>query len=127
MTGWKHLRTPALILFSALALSTLEITPGQSEEGTVFSVGNYHDMHAEDRASLEFVLGAMRETVFYAQHSISQPVICATPIPIAGAELVEMVDEELEHPTNPDGGAYNDATQVAFVLLTAFKSHDACQ
>ncbi len=93
----------------------------------VFSVGTYRDMHAEDRASLEFVLGAMREAVFYAQHSIGQPVICVTPIPIEGAELVEMVDGELEHPTNPDGGPYTDAPRVAFVLLTALKLHEACQ
>jgi hypothetical protein len=105
----------------------LDISPGQTEDGAVFSVGTYRDMHAEDRASLEFVLGAMREAVFYAQHSIGQPVICATPIPIAGAELVEMVDEELAQPTNPDGGAYTDTTQVAFVLLTALKQHEACQ
>jgi hypothetical protein len=84
-------------------------------------------MHAEDRASLEFVLGAMREAVFYTQHSIGQPVICATPIPIPGADLVAMIDDELEHPTNPDGGAYTDETQVAFVLLTALKQHEACQ
>ena len=67
--------------------------------------------------------GAMREAVFYAQHSIGQPVICATPIPIEGAELVEMVDDELAYPTE----AYTDATQVAFVLLTALKLHGECQ
>lgn len=69
----------------------------------------------------------MREIVFFAQHSISQPVICATPIPIDGAMLVEMVDEELQDPTNPDGGAYTEATQVAFVFVTALKRHEACR
>ncbi|MGI9433563.1 MAG: hypothetical protein ACR2Q4_01830, partial [Geminicoccaceae bacterium] len=94
-----------------------------AEDGVVFSVGTYRDMHEVDRTSLEFVLGAMREAVFFAQHSIGQPVICATPIPIEGAELVEMVDDELAHPTE----AYADATQVAFVLLTVLKLHEACQ
>ena len=111
MTSWKRLRAKALIFSGALAVLASDISPIQ----------------AEDRDSLEFVLGAMREAVFYAQHSIGEPVICATPIPIAGAELVEMVDGELENPTNPDGGVYTDATQVAFVLLTALKQHGACQ
>ena len=123
----NHLRSLALSLFAGLAVLTAAASPGQAEDGAVFSVGKYREMQAEDRASLEFVLGAMREAVFYAQHSIGQPVVCATPIPIAGARLVEMVDGELEHPTNPDGGIYTDATQVAFVLLTALKQHEACQ
>ena len=127
MTCWKRLRAKALIFSGALAVLASDISPIQAEDGTVFSVGTYRDMHAEDRDSLEFVLGAMREAVFYAQHSIGEPVICATPIPIAGADLVEMVDGELENPTNPDGGVYTDATQVAFVLLTALKQHGACQ
>ncbi len=100
MTSWKRLRSLALSLLSIMAVSALNINPGHTEDGLAFSVGTYRDMHAEDRASLEFVLGAMREAVFYAQHSIGQPVICATPIPIEGAELVEMVDDELAHPTD---------------------------
>ncbi len=126
----KHgtfLRLATLMVFGSLAVFGSAISPSYGDESTVFSIGTYREMHDEDRASLEFVLGAMRETVFFAQHSIGQPVICATPIPIAGAELVEMVDEELEHPTNPDGGAYTEATEVAFVLLTALKKHEACQ
>ena len=123
MTSWKRLRSLALGLLGVLAVLVLNIDHGHAEDGVVFSVGTYRDMHAEDRASLEFVLGAMREAVFYAQHSIGQPVICATPIPIEGAELVEMVDDELAHPTE----AYTDATQVAFVLLTAMKLHGACR
>jgi hypothetical protein len=103
------------------------IRPVYGEESAVFSIGKYREMHDEDRASLEFTLGAMRETVFFAQHSIGQPVICATPIPIDGPKLVEMVDEELQDPTNPDGGPYTEATQVAFVFLTALKRHEACQ
>ena len=38
-----------------------------------------------------------------------------------------MVDTELDDPTNPDGGADTDATQIAFVLLTALKQHEACK
>lgn len=123
MRGKKLLRSLTLSLFSVFAVSALDINPGHSEDGVVFSIGTYRDMHEADRTSLEFVLGAMREAVFYAQHSIGQPVICVTPIPIEGAELVEMVDDELAHPTE----AYTDATQVAFVLLTALKLHGACQ
>ena len=123
MKSWKRLRSLALSLLGVLAVSALNINPSHAEDGVMFSVGTYRDMHAEDRATLEFVLGAMREAVFYAQHSIGQPVICATPIPIEGAELVEMVDDELAHPTE----AYTDATQVAFVLLTALKLHEVCQ
>ncbi len=123
MRSWKRLRWLALSLLGIMAVSAQNINPSHAEDGVVFSVGTYRDMHAEDRASLEFVLGAMREAVFYAQHSIGQPVICATPIPIEGAELVEMVDDELAHPTE----AYTDATHVAFVLLTALKLHDACK
>ena len=99
MRCWKRLRSLALSLLGVLAVSPMNIDPGHAKDGVMFSVGAYRDMHAQDRASLEFVLGAMREAVFYAQHSIGQPVICATPIPIEGAELVEMVDDELAHPT----------------------------
>jgi len=123
MKSWKRPRALALSLLGVLAVSALDNNTGHAEDGVVFSVGTYRDMHAEDRTSLEFVLGAMREAVFYAQHSIGQPVICATPIPIEGAELVEMVDDELAYPTE----AYTDATQVAFVLLTALKLHGECQ
>ena len=73
MTSWKRLRSLALGLLGVLAVLVLNIDHGHAEDGVVFSVGTYRDMHAEDRASLEFVLGAMREAVFYAQHSIGQP------------------------------------------------------
>ena len=76
MTCWKHPRSLAPILFGVLAVLALDISSSEGEDGTLFSVGKYRDMHEADRTSLEFVLGAMREAVFYAQHSIGQPVIC---------------------------------------------------
>ena len=123
MRGWKRPRSLMLSLLGVPAVSIPTINPGHADDGVVFSVGTWRDMHAKDRASLEFVLGAMREAVFYARHPIGQPVICAKPIPIEGAELVGMVDDELAHPNK----ASTDTPQVALVLLTALKLHGACQ
>lgn len=112
------------LVFGSLVPSIVAAAPDQ---GIAFDVAHYEELHERDRETLEFVLGAMREAIFYAQHSIGRPVICATPIPIPGPELVTMVDEELQDPSNPEGRAYTKEDLVATVLVTALKHHNACQ
>lgn len=76
---------------------------------------------------MEFVLREMRETVFYAQESVGGSVICATPIPVPGADLNDMIDREIEQPTNPQQPEYQGNDHVAFALMNALKATGACK
>lgn len=84
-----------------------------------FDLARYEELKGSDRPLLDFVLGAMQETVFYAQESIDRPVICATPIPIPGSDLIDMVDREVEQPANPRHPEYQGNDHIAFVLMNA--------
>jgi hypothetical protein len=91
-----------------------------------FDPARNEELKGSDRPLLEFVLRAMQETVFYAQESIDRPVICATPILIPGADLIDMIDREIEEPTNPQHPEYLGNNHIAFVLMNALKAKCAC-
>ena len=112
-------------LLLSLVLTTC-LAAGASAEDQ-FTLAEYRTLRADDRPTLEFVLVAMYETVFYAQESVGGDVICATPMVVPGDELVSLVDRELKQPTNPDYRPYTDRDQVAFALLSALKSADRCR
>ncbi len=92
-----------------------------------FDLAEYRDLKQRDQRLLERVLGAMYESVFYAQESIGQATVCASPLPVPGAQLVALVDWELAHPTHPQRKSYSDNDHVAFVLVNALKSEGACK
>lgn len=117
-------RTKNLLLGVALALASLS-TPLCAQEW--FDLARFEELKGSDRPLLEFVLGAMHETVFYAQESIDRPVICATPIPIPGKDLIDMIDSEVKQPTNPQHPEYLGNDHIAFVLMNALKAEGACK
>ncbi len=92
-----------------------------------FSVSEYEALKAKDKRMAETILIAMREAIFYAQESVGKPVLCATPIPIPGAQLMAMTDEEINHPTAPERQSYNKRESLAFVLMHALRKNRACQ
>lgn len=94
---------------------------------TWFTLADYRDLKAKDTETAELVLKAMREAVFYAQESAGGPVICASPQPISGPRLAELLANEIAAPTNMRHRAYTDADQVAFILMHALKAEGACK
>lgn len=92
-----------------------------------FTLADYRALHAGDPPTLELIMVAMYEAVFFAQGSVGGEVICATPIVVPGDELVFMVDRELKLPTNPEGRPYTEQDQVAFALISALKSEGRCR
>lgn len=112
------------LLLSLVLTTCLAAGAGAEDQ---FTLADYRTLRAEDRPTLELVLVAMYETVFYAQESVGGEVICATPIAVPGDELVSLVDRELKQPTNPDYRNYGDQDQVAFALLNALKTAGRCK
>lgn len=104
------------------ALSQL---PSLSPSG--FTLSDYRELKARDVQTAQLILQAMREAVFFAQESVGKPVLCVSPMPIPGARLIEMFDEEIAIPSNPDKRAYGDLDHVAFILIYALRKHGACQ
>ena len=92
-----------------------------------FPVSEYEALKAKDKRMAETILVAMREAIFYAQQSVGKPVLCATPIPISGARLMAITDEEISHPTAPDRHSYNEMDSLAFVLMHALRKNGACE
>lgn len=115
------------VVLAALALSAPLHAQDAQNAQEWFDLARYEELKRSDRAQLEFVLGAMQETIFYAQESIGGPVICATPVPIPGAELVALVDRELDEPSNPQHPQYADNDHVAFALVNALKTEGKCK
>jgi len=92
-----------------------------------FPVSEYEALKAKDEKMAETILVAMREAIFYAQESVGKPVLCATPMPILGSQLLAMTDEEINHPTAPDRHSYNKRDSLAFVLMHALRRNGACK
>ena len=92
-----------------------------------FTVGDYKELKARDIKTAHLVLKAMREAVFYAQESIGGPVICVSPKPIDGAQMMKLLEAELSKPTNKEGQTYTAGHQVAYVLLNALKGEGVCK
>lgn len=92
-----------------------------------FDLARYEELRGSDRPLLEFVLRAMQETVFYAQESIDRPVFCATPLLTPGPDLIDMIDREIEEPTNPQHSEYPGNDYVAFLPMNALKAEGACK
>ncbi len=118
----RKLKTVVAVLLSSLYL----ITSVSQAEGW-FTLAEYRDLRKDNVATAELTLRAMREIVYYAQHSIDRPVICASPVPIAGKRLVEMFDAEIENPTNMRGRSYSADDHVAFILMHALKKQNVCE
>lgn len=102
------------------------VATSASAEGR-FTLADYKSLKIEDNDTAELVLRAMREAIFYGQESVGEPVVCASPIPIADERLAELLDAELASPTNIRGREYVDGDQVAFVLLHALKKQGSCK
>ena len=103
---WRKLALaiPALILSFEVAASDW------------FDLAAYRALKGRDAAQLEFVLGAMYESVFFAQESVGQATVCASPLPVSGAHLMALIDYEIAHPSHPTRKRYQDNDHVAFVL-----------
>ena len=114
------------IIVSTLLMS-LWLTVSSVFAETWFTLAEYNALKTRDAAVAELVLKAMRETVFYAQESLGGPVICASPVPVSGKSISEMLDAEIESPTNNRRRAYRDEDQVAFVLMHALRKQGACK
>ena len=99
--------------------------PGAAQER--FDLAHYRELKANDRPQLEFILVAMHETVFYAQGAVGGAVVCASPAPIAGADLVALVEREIATPSNPLHTSYSDEDRIAFVLMNGLKNEGACR
>ncbi len=114
------------ILISAILLSlTFAVAPAMSN--TWFTLSDYQNLKARDTKTAELVLKAMREAVYYAQESAGGAVICASPVLISGARLIEMFEEEIANPTNVDGRPYEANIQAAFVFIHALKNKGVCR
>lgn len=114
---------PALL---AGLMAAMLWSPGATAQGW-FDLARYDELKASDRPMLEFVLAAMYEAVFYAQGSVGRPVICASPRPLAGSRLIDLVDAEIASPSNPMRPNYEGNDHVAFILLNALKTESACK
>ena len=101
------------------------VSPARSN--TNFTLSDYQNLKARDIKTAELVLKAMREAVYYAQESTGGAVICASPVLISGARLVEMFEEEIANPTNVDGRPYESDIQAAFVFIHALKNKGVCR
>ena len=115
MWRWLSLAIPALLL-------SLEVAAAEW-----FDLADYRDLKERDTARLEFVLGAMYDSVFYAQESIDRATVCASPLPVSGAQLMAMVDYEIANPSHPTRRTYSDNDHVAFVLVNALKAENVCR
>lgn len=111
----------ALAIGRALAASSPAAAEGW------FDLRRYETMKRSERAELELVLQAMYEATFYAQSAVGKPVICASPVPVPGARLIELVDAEVDKPTNQLRTVYTPSDHVAFVLLNALKAGGMCR
>lgn len=118
-----------VVIHAALLAGLMAVmlgSPGVAAQGW-FDLARYEQMKGSDRPMLEFTLAAMYEAVFYAQGSVGRPVICASPKPLPGSHLIEMIDAEIAAPSNPMRPDYTDGDHVAFVLLNALKAEGACK
>ncbi|MGI9354823.1 MAG: hypothetical protein ACR2PF_06650 [Rhizobiaceae bacterium] len=88
---------------------------------------DYTAIKQKDATTAELILQAMREAVFYAQESVGTGVICASPIPVSGGLLGEMLDAEIKAPTNARKRSYSSGDHVAFVLMHALKANKVCK
>jgi hypothetical protein len=116
-TGYRKPKAPASLPFPNCHL----FLP------VAFTLSDYRELKARDVQTAQLILQAMREAVFYAQESVGKPVLCASPMPIPGARLMEMFDEEITIPSNSDKRAYGDLEHVAFILIYALSKQGACQ
>lgn len=114
------------ILLSTLLLYATMIA-SSAHADTWFTLADYKALKERDPGTSELVLKAMREAVYYAQESVGGPVICASPIPIDGAQLTAMLEDELANPTNARGRDYTDSDQIAFIFIHALKKENACK
>ena len=82
-----------------------------------FDLGEYYHLKAEDEDKLSHLLSAMYETAFYARNVTEGAVICATPRPPSVKELTEVIEGEINRPTNAMKIQYDGASHVAFILV----------
>lgn len=116
------MRTVLSSILLALFLGT-----SQGVADTWFTLADGRNLKQENTETAELVLKAMREAVFYAQESVGGSVVCASPQPISGPRLAELLESEIANPTDARGRAYADPDQVAFILMHALKAEGACK
>ncbi len=105
----------------ALLLISFSLIASDSRAEDRFTLAEYRNLRKDNRATAELALRAMREIVYYAEHSIDRPVVCTIPVPISGKRLAEMLDKEIESPTNMSGRSYLADDHVAYILMHALK------
>lgn len=108
-------------------LLTVMLTASAAMADTWFTLADYTALKARDGAMAELVLKAMHETVFYAQESMSGPIICASPVPLSGKRLAAMLEAELTKPTNTRGRTYENSDHVAFIFMHALRTEKVCK
>ena len=132
MVTWLNTRVVlacgAMLMSVALVPSARagDATSLSTRSGHAFDLATYREMKKSDQDTLGLILTAMRETVFYAQKSMGTSVICASPIPIPVAKLIETVDKEIATPSNPSIRKYADNDQMAFIFVSALKNAAYC-
>jgi len=114
----------SLIPVIALIIN-LAASPAWSD--SQFTLSDYQKLKARDLKSVQLILRAMREAVFYAQESEGNTVICASPAQISDNSLVEMFDQEIATPTQADGQKYQANIPAAFIFVHALKNKGVCK
>lgn len=116
------------ILATVIAASSIraENTTSLPARSNTFDLATYRQMEKSDPRTLGIILTAMRETIFYTEKSMGRSVICASPMPIPVAELIDRVDKEIAAPSNPAIHQYADNYQLAFIFVSAMKNAAYC-
>jgi hypothetical protein len=115
--------TPIGLAQTKISAETDDFSQITSLSPSGFTVSDYKELKARDPETAQLVLVA----IFYAQKSVGKPVLCASPVPISGSQLMAMFDNEIAAPTNPGKRPYGDLDHAAFVLMFALRSEGACQ
>ncbi|MEQ8507866.1 MAG: hypothetical protein RIF37_18025 [Rhodospirillaceae bacterium] len=103
------------ILFITFMLTFSSASPVYASEW--FDLEEYYRLKVEDEGKLSQFLGAMYETAFYARNVVEGGVICATPKPPTVQELMSVIEEEIQRPTNTMQIQYDNNSHVAFILV----------
>ena len=114
-------------LLSLLLTAWLMISASFAAAEPAFSLAGFRDLREKDPATAVLILQTMREAIFYARESVGDTVICASPVPIPGERIAEMLEKEIAKPTNQQNRPYDDRDPLAFVLLHALRSEGVCR
>ena len=119
----KHIGRVASVILATWSI----VTPSVAEDVQIFDLTALDRMRSTDPSTLELILNAMHDAIFFTEESIDRPVICVSPVPLPLGGLLEAIDAEIAEPTHPNRGNYGPTDRVAFVYLNALKSQQNCQ